>query len=40
LELLVDSEIMPADRLAPLADEAEQLLRIVVASIKSAKKNK
>ncbi len=34
LELLADAEIMPADRLEPLKKEADELIRIMVASIK------
>lgn len=37
LELLVDATILSADRLAPLKDEAEELLRITVTSIKRLK---
>jgi four helix bundle protein len=37
LELLVETETMPRKAVATLMDEAEQLLRIVVASIKTAR---
>lgn len=37
LELLADAEIVPADRLAPLMQEADELIRITVATIKSLK---
>ena len=37
LELLVESEIAPAARMAELQRETEELLRIVVASIKTLK---
>ena len=37
LEVLVDSETLPRRAVAMLIDEAEQLLRIVVASIKTAR---
>lgn len=37
MELLVEGEVMPATRLAELQVEAEELLRITVASIKSIK---
>jgi four helix bundle protein len=38
LELLADSKIVPAARLAALTGEADELLRIIVASIRTAKK--
>jgi four helix bundle protein len=37
LEVLVDSDTLPHKAVATLMDEAEQLLRIVVASIKTAR---
>jgi four helix bundle protein len=37
LEVLVDSDTLPRRAVATLMDEAEQLLRIVVASIKTAR---
>lgn len=37
LELLVESEIVPAEKLAELQDETEQLTAIFVASIKTKK---
>jgi four helix bundle protein len=37
LELLVDSDSVPHQRIADLMNEAEQLLRIVVASIKTSR---
>jgi four helix bundle protein len=38
LELLVDSGIVPEPRLGPLRQEAEELLRIIVASITRLRK--
>lgn len=40
LELLIDSEIVPAERLADLRREADELTAIFVASVKTAKKRK
>ena len=40
LELLVDSEIIPAKRLADLHHEAEELIAILVSSAKTAKQHK
>lgn len=37
LELLVESEIVPGERMGALLQETEELLKIVVASIKTAK---
>jgi four helix bundle protein len=37
LELLVETDTVPRKKVAALMDEAEQLLRIVVASIKTAR---
>jgi four helix bundle protein len=37
LELLVEGEIVSAERLAPLMDETQQLTSILVASIKTVK---
>lgn len=37
IELLVESEIVKLDRLQPLHEEAEELLKIMVASIKRIK---
>ncbi|MEM6798228.1 MAG: four helix bundle protein [Planctomycetota bacterium] len=37
LELLVDAEVIPAPQLAPLMDETDQLIRIIVASITTLK---
>jgi four helix bundle protein len=39
LELLVKSEIVDADRLQPLRDETNELLRIFATSIRTAKDN-
>ena len=39
LELLVESGLVPGEKLADLIDETDQLLRIVVASIKKVKSN-
>ncbi|MCE9644420.1 MAG: four helix bundle protein [Chloroflexi bacterium] len=39
LELLVDSKIIPAEKLAELQKENEELTAIFVASVKTAKKN-
>ncbi len=40
LELLVECEMLKADEAAPLIKEGNELLSIVVASIKTARKNK
>ncbi len=40
LELLIDSEIVPAERLADLRREVDELTAIFVASVKTAKKRK
>lgn len=40
LGLLVESDIVPAPKLSPLAGEAEELLKIVVTSIKTTKSHK
>jgi four helix bundle protein len=37
LELLIESQLIPASRLAPLIDETEQLVSIFVASVKTSK---
>jgi four helix bundle protein len=37
LELLIEAEIVPAGRLAPLMDEIDELLAIIVASLKTVK---
>ncbi|MEO1498546.1 MAG: four helix bundle protein [Planctomycetota bacterium] len=37
LELLVESEIVPASRLAELLEEVDQLLRIIVTAIKTTR---
>ncbi len=37
LELLVESEIVSQDRMSPLLKEADELLRIFVATLKTAK---
>jgi four helix bundle protein len=37
LEMLVDAKLVPAQRLQPLMQEAEEILRIIVASIKTAR---
>ncbi len=37
LELFVESEIVPKAKMAPLHDEAEELLKITVACIRTAK---
>jgi hypothetical protein len=39
MELLIEAEIMKADRLTELMDEANQLLAITVSSIKTARSN-
>lgn len=39
-ELLVESGLVPSDRLADLIDETDQLLRIVVTAIKTARSRK
>jgi four helix bundle protein len=38
LELLAEAQIVPATRLSALTAEADELLRIIVASIRTAKK--
>ena len=40
LELLVETDTVPRTRVATIMDEAEQLLRVVVASIKTARGNR
>lgn len=40
LELLVESKLVKEARLANLRDEADQLLRIMVASVKTAKRSR
>jgi four helix bundle protein len=40
LELLGESQIVPESRLSSLKDEAEQLMKILVTSAKTAKKNR
>jgi len=40
LELLADSGIVPKNRLTALCDEADQLLAILVSSVKTAKRRK
>lgn len=39
LELLVDGDIIPANKLADLQKETDELIAIFVASVKTAKKN-
>jgi four helix bundle protein len=39
LELLVESKIMPAEKLADLRVETQELIAILVAAVKTAKKN-
>jgi four helix bundle protein len=39
-ELLIESQLVPAARLAPLAHEAEELLRIMVVSIRTLKRRR
>jgi four helix bundle protein len=39
LELLVDGEIVPANKLADLQKETDELIAIFVSSVKTAKKN-
>ncbi|MBT3389120.1 MAG: four helix bundle protein [Chloroflexi bacterium] len=39
IELLIEAEIMPEERMAELAKETDELIAIFVASIKTAKKN-
>jgi four helix bundle protein len=38
LELLVEAEIFPADKLAPLRNEADELMAILVTCVKNARK--
>jgi four helix bundle protein len=40
LELLSDAEVVPSSRLAPLREEANQLIAIFVASVKTAKRRR
>ena len=40
LELLSESQIVPESRLSSLKDEAEELMKILVASAKTAKKHR
>ena len=40
LELLVDGKVIPAEKLADLQKETEELIAIFVASVKTAKQNK
>ncbi len=40
MELLVESGLMPKERIAELLDEAHQLVAIIVSSIKTARENK
>lgn len=40
MELLVESELMQKNRVADLLDEADQLVAIIVSSIKTARENK
>ena len=40
LELLVESKIVPAERLSELQNENEELIAIFVASVKTTKKNR
>ncbi len=40
LELLVEAEIVPEKKLAALHQEADELLKIIVASIRTAKRRK
>lgn len=40
MELLADARILPMDKLKPLIAEADELVAITVASIKTAKENK
>ena len=37
LELLIESDLTTADRVAPLMDEANQIISILVASVKTIK---
>lgn len=39
MELLIDTGILPAKRLTALMNEADQIVSIVVASIKTAKRS-
>lgn len=39
-ELLVESKLVPAERMEALLDESDQLLRIIVAAIKTTKRRK
>ena len=40
LELLTDTKVIPKDKLAPLLNEANELLAICAASLRTAKYNK
>lgn len=40
LELLCESQIVAEPRLSGLKDESEQLMKILVTSVKTAKKNR
>jgi four helix bundle protein len=40
LELLVEAELLTAKRVAALAEEADQLMRIIVASIRTISSRK
>ncbi len=40
LELLVESKVISVDRIADLMEEANEILSIIIASIKTAKKNR
>ena len=39
IELLIESELLPSERLLPLKQEAEELTRIFLSSIKTARDN-
>jgi len=40
LELIIDSQIMKPERIEPMLNEANELVKIFVASRQTAKKNK
>ena len=40
LELLVETEIVPAKRLAPLMQEIDELIAIIIASLKTVKRRR
>ena len=40
LELLVESKVIPQNRIEDLMEEANEIVAIIIASIKTARKNK